>query len=195
MLDLPRPQFQGTPMPVKLPHLEKREPNQKRPDLLVPKGTVLLSRGKTVRASDEFPLAGDPALVSDGNKEGVEGAFLELGPGRQWVQIDLGAPVRIHAVAIWLYHAEPRVYHDVVVQISDDPEFAGEVVTLFNNDHDNSSGFGAGADPAYLETFEGRLIDGKGMEARYLRVQTNGNTSGELNHFTEIEVWGLSGRE
>ena len=118
-LDLPKPQFQGTPIPVKLPHLEKREPNAKRPDFLVPKGTVLLSRGKPVSASDEFPLIGDPALVCDGNKEAVDGSFLELGPGRQWVQIDLGVPARIHAVILWLYHAEPRVSHDVIVQISD----------------------------------------------------------------------------
>jgi hypothetical protein len=61
---------------------------------------------------------------------------------------------------------------------------------LFNNDSDNSAGFGAGKDRAYVETSEGRLVDAKGLRARYVRLSSNGNTTSELNHYVEVEVFG-----
>jgi hypothetical protein len=64
------------------------------------------------------------------------------------------------------------------------------VTTLFNNDHDNTAGFGAGKDMAYVETSEGKLIDAKGVKARYVRLSSNGNTTSELNHYVEVEVFG-----
>ena len=64
--------------------------------------------------------------------------------GKQWVQIDLEQPADLSAVVVWHYHAEGRVYHSVVVQISDDPEFEKDVKTVFNNDFANAPGFGAG---------------------------------------------------
>ena len=82
------------------------------------------------------------------------------------------------------------MYHDVVVQVSDDPEFKTSVTTLYNNDHDNSSGLGAGKDMSYVETSEGRLIDAKGVRARHVRLYSNGNTTSELNHYVEVEVFG-----
>ena len=45
----------------------------------------------------------------------------------------------IYAIVIWLFHKEPRVYFDVVVQVADDPDFITNVRTLFNNDIDNSA--------------------------------------------------------
>lgn len=191
-LDLPVPKLEGTPPPIQVPNLEKWKPGEKRPGFLVPKGTVLLSKGMPVSSSDEFPFIGDLKMTNDGVKEGGDGFYVELGPGRQWVQIDLGAPAQIHAIVFWLCHAGPRAYHDVVVQVSNDPGFETGVVTLFNNDYDNSSGFGVGKDPAYLENYQGRLIDAKGTAGRYVRVNTNGNTSNESNHFTEIEVYGTT---
>jgi hypothetical protein len=85
------------------------------------------------------------------------------------------------------------VYHDVVVQVSDDPAFKTGVRTLFNNDHDNSSGLGAGSDHAYVETHEGRLIPAEGVRARYVRLYSNGNTTDELNDYCEVEVYGQPG--
>jgi hypothetical protein len=82
------------------------------------------------------------------------------------------------------------VYHDVVVQVADDPDFIENVRTLYNNDYDNSAGLGVGKDPSYIETSEGRLVDGKGLEARYVRLYSNGNTSNEMNHYVEVEVFG-----
>lgn len=61
-----------------------------------------------------------------------------------------------------------RAYVDVVVQVSDDPAFKTAVKTIFNNDTDDSLGLGAGQDLSYVETYEGKLIEGKG--ARPLRA-------------------------
>jgi hypothetical protein len=188
-LDLPRPLFVGTPRPLKLGNLEKPRAGR-RPDFMVPAGTVLLSKGKPVTSSDPLPVIGDLTLITDGDKSGAEGSYVELGPGTQWVQIDLGSPAKLAAIVVWHFHSQARAYHDVVVQASDDPEFKKGVETLFNNDDDNSSKLGAGSDPAYVETYEGRLIDGKGVSARYVRLYSNGNTSDELNHYTEVEVYG-----
>jgi hypothetical protein len=188
-LDLPKPLFVGTPRPIELPNLEK--PRQgKRPDLMVPAGTVLLSKGKTVTASDAFPVIGELSFLTDGDKKGSDGTYVEFGPGLQWVQIDLGATSSVAAVVLWHFHAQARVYHDVIVQVSDDPKFKTGVTTVLNNDHDNSAGLGAGKDLAYIETFDGKLIDAKGAKGRYVRCYSSGNTTDELNHYVEVEVFG-----
>ncbi len=188
-LDLPKPLFVGTPRPISLPNLEKPRVGP-RPALMVPAGTTLISKGKKVTSSDSFPVIGDLDYVTDGEKSGADGTFVELGPGVQWVQIDLGSTSTIEAILMWHYHSQARVYHDVVVQVSDDPEFKKDVKTLFNNDDDNSAKLGVGTDLAYIETNEGRLIDAKGVKGRYVRLTSAGNTSDELNHYVEVEVFG-----
>lgn len=192
-LDLPRPLFVGTPRPLKLANLEKPRVGR-RPDMMVPAGTVNLSKDKPVTGSDTLPVIGELAFITDGDKSGGEGSYVELGPGLQWVQIDLEASAKIAAIAVWHFHSQARAYHDVVVQISDDAEFKKGVTTVFNNDDDNSSGLGAGTDPAYIETYEGRLIDAKGATGRYVRLYSSGNTSDELNHYIEVEVFGQKGK-
>ncbi|PTX95608.1 discoidin domain-containing protein [Opitutus sp. ER46] len=188
-VELPPPLFVGTPVPVQLPQLEKPTPG-KRPDLMVPVGTKLLSRKRPVTSSDEAPIMGEARQVTDGNKSGADGECVEFGPGLQWVQIDLGAPARVAAIAVWHFHSEARVYHDVIVQVSDDPAFKRGVHTVFNNDDDNSARMGKGSDPAYIETNEGRLIDAQGAKGRYVRLYSNGNTSNDLNEYCEVEVFG-----
>ena len=64
------------------------------------------------------------------------------------------------------------------------------VTTIFNNDHDNTSGLGIGKDKEYIETNEGRLMDPRGVKARYVRLYSNGNTSNDMNHYVEVEVYG-----
>jgi hypothetical protein len=188
-LELPKPLFVGTPVPFKLPNLEPPT-GVKRPPFLVPAGTVNLALGKPVTASDTDPLIGEIPFVTDGNKKGTEGTYVELGPGLQWVQIDLGAPATLYAIVCWHFHAQARAYHDVIVQVSDDLKFKAGVRTLFNNDSENTAGFGAGKDMAYVETSEGRLIDAKGVRARFVRLYSNGNTTSALNHYVEVEVFG-----
>jgi hypothetical protein len=190
-LKLPKPMFIGTPTNIKSPNLEPVT-GKPRPPFYVPKGTTLLSLKKPISASDDQPVIGDLDMIDDGEKSGGDGYFVELGPGTQWVQVDLGASHPLYAILAWHYHSQARVYHDVVVQVSDDPKFKTGVVTVYNNDHDNSSKLGAGKDKEYIEVAEGRLFDPKGAKGRYVRFYSNGNTTNDLNHYVEVEVYGLA---
>jgi hypothetical protein len=189
-ISLPKPMFVGTPRNIRTPNLETITGKPRGP-FLVPVGTVLLSAGKPVTASDKEPVIGEIAFVTDGKKSGEDGYYVELGPMLQWVQIDLGKSDEIQAIVAWHYHSQARVYRDVVVQVSDDKDFVSGVTTIFNNDHDNSSGLGAGKDKEYIETFDGKLFDAKGVKARYVRLYSAGNTSNDMNHYVEVEVYGL----
>jgi hypothetical protein len=188
-LKLPKPMFIGTPTNIKSPNLEAVTGKSRGP-FMVPAGTKLLSLKRPVTASDSAPVIGELDMVNDGEKEGGDGYFIELGPGKQWVQIDLGASYALHAILTWHYHSQARVYRDVVVQVSDNKDFLKGVQTIFNNDHDNSSGLGVGKDKEYIEVAEGRLFDPKGVKGRYVRLYSNGNTTNDLNHYVEIEVFG-----
>jgi hypothetical protein len=187
-VEYPKPLFAGTPRPISLANLEPA--GIKRPDLMVPAGTTLLSKGKKVTSSDALPVIGELSFITDGDKTGIDGAYVELGPNTQWVQVDLGASAKVAAVAVWHFHSQARVYHDVVIQVSDDAEFKKGVTTIFNTDDDNSSKLGKGSDKSYVETNNGRVVEGKGAVGRYVRLYSNGNTSDELNHYCEVEVFG-----
>ena len=187
-LKLPAPAFRGTPKPSSEPNVEPPL-GKPRPPFLVPEGTVSLARGKRVSASDPVPAAGELDYVTDGDKEASDFGYLGLRAGTEWIQIDLEKPATIYAVLIWHNHAEARVYRDVVVQVSDDPDFL-ESVTVFNNDYDNSSGMGIGPDMGYVETSEGKLIDCRGAEGRYVRFYSRGSHMDDKNHYTEVEVYG-----
>ncbi len=188
-LQLPKPMFIGTPRNIKTPNLETVTGKPRGP-FFVPKGTKLLSAKKAVSSSDSQPVIGELSFVTDGEKSGEDGYFVELGPGPQWVQIDLGAESSLAAVLVWHYHSQARVYRDVIVQVSNDKDFVSGVTTIFNNDHDNTSGLGIGRDKEYIETNEGRLIDPRGAKGRYIRLSSNGNTSNDMNHYVEVEVFG-----
>ena len=188
-IKLPRPMFVGTPQNIQVPNLEKPL-GKARPPFLAPVGTENVAFGKPVTGSDEEPIIGEIEMITDGDKEGADGSYVELGPFLQYVTIDLGADYDIYAVLLWHFHKQGRVYLDVVVQAADDPDFTKNVRTLFNNDNDNSAGLGVGSDMHYVETAEGKLIDGKGVRARYVRLYSNGNSSNELNHYIEVEVFG-----
>jgi len=187
-VEMPKPLFAGTPRPISLANLEPA--NAKRPDIMVPSDTKLLSKGKKVTSSDSLPVIGELSFITDGDKTGIDGAYVELGPNTQWVQVDLGESAKIAAVAVWHFHSQARVYHDVVIQISDDAEFKKGVTTIFNTDDDNSSKLGKGKDLSYVETNNGRVLPANGAKGRYVRLYSNGNTSDELNHYCEVEVFG-----
>ena len=187
--ELPPPVLTGTPVPINVPNLEPPL-RGKRPDFYVPAGTVNLARGKKVTASDNNPDVGTLAMITDGDKAGDEGSWIELGPGKQWVEIDLGRRASIYAVIVWHFHSQARVYRDVVVQVSDDAAFRTDVTTIFDNDFHNELGLGAGKDLNYIETYQGKLINANGVKGRYVRLYSNGNTANRLNHYIEVEVWG-----
>ena len=188
-ISLPDPMFKGTPKPI------PNEPNMgparkgKRPPFMAPKGTVNLAKGKPVKSSDPEPIIGELKFVTDGEKAGGDGYFVELAPGKQWITIDLGQPSEIYAVVMWHYHQQARAYRDVVIQVSGDEDFI-DVRTVFNNDHDNSSGQGKGKDKVYVEDYQGRLVDAKGVRGRYVRLWSKENTTDESNHYIEVEVYG-----
>ena len=188
-LKLPKPMFIGTPTNLKSANLEKITGKPRGP-FYVPKGTVLLSLKKKVTSSDSQPVIGELDMITDGEKGGGDGFFVELGPTPQWVQIDLASSHALNAILVWHYHSQARVYRDVVIRVADDPDFKTGVTTIFNNDHDNSAKLGAGTDKEYIEVAEGRLFDPKGAKARYVRLYSNGNTTNDLSHYVEVEVYG-----
>ncbi len=183
--DLPKPLFVGTPVPIKVANLEPQQKG-KRPDFMVAPGTSNLAKGKKVTTSSGDPVVGTLDLITDGDKEGDEGSWVELDPGKQWVQVDLEKSADISAVLVWHFHSQERVYFDVVVQISDDPKFEKDVTTIFNDSADG------GKDLAYKETYEGKLVDAKGTKGRYVRFSSKGNTTNKMNHYIEVEVFGKS---
>jgi hypothetical protein len=189
-IKLPKPLFIGTPTNMKGVNLDPVNKDKKRKAFMVPEGTTLLSAKKTVTSSDSAPVVGSLDQVTDGDKEGSDGSFVELGPGKQWIQIDLGAPANVYAVVLWHYHSMARVYRDTIVQVADDPDFITNVRTIFNNDNDNTAGMGVGKDYEFVETSDGWLVDGKGEKARYVRLYSNGSTASEMNHYIEVEVFG-----
>ncbi|MBK8913627.1 MAG: hypothetical protein IPM64_03330 [Phycisphaerales bacterium] len=191
-LKLPKPAFKGTPKDA--PKGANLEPARRgpRPPLMVPAGVKLLSKDARVTSSDNEPIVGKLSLVTDGDAEATEGGYVELGPGVQWVQIDLGATAELHAIVVWHFHASARIYHDVIVQVSDDANFINGVRTLFNNDHDNSAGLGVGRDKEYWETYEGKLIEPAGEKARYVRLYSRGSTADDQNHYTEVSIFGIA---
>ena len=190
-IKLPKPMFVGTPQDTKVANLEKPL-GKARPPFLAPEGTTNVAFGKPVASSDEEPIIGEIEMITDGDKEAADGSYVELGPFVQHVTIDLGAMYEIYAIVVWHYHKQALVYFDVVVQVADDADFITNVKTVFNNDIDNSAGLGVGKDMHYTETNEGKLLDvlAQGIKARYVRLYSNGNTSNDLNHYIEVEVYG-----
>ncbi len=189
-LQLPQPTLKGTP--ENLPKGDGIEgvPDKPPAPFLAPAGVKNVALGKQVTSS-VAPFTGDLAQITDGKKEPNDNDAVEFKRGTQWVQVDLGAACRIYAIAVWHDHRYLQVFHDVIVQVSNDPEFKTGVTTLFNNDTDNSSGLGLGTDKEYFETRYGRVIDGKGTEARYVRSYTKGSNNSAINAHQEIEVYAL----
>ncbi|MBN2211506.1 MAG: discoidin domain-containing protein [Sedimentisphaerales bacterium] len=166
------------------------EPITKRPPFFVPKSVKNVARNKPVSSSELDPIIGNLEMIVDGVKESYEKNIVELGPFKQWVQVDLENEYELYAIVFWHYHRTLRIYYDVVVQVSNNKEFNTDVTTLFNNDIDNSLGLGAGQDQHYFDTTEGKLVDVKGIKARYVRLYSQGNTDNDLNHYLEVEVYG-----
>jgi len=162
-----------------------------RGSFLAPKGTANLSFGKKVTTSDTNTDAALLSKIIDGDKSYDSESIVSLRKGVQWVQVDLGVSSQISAVILWHAHDSDKVYHKVVVQLSDTPDFSANVQTIFNNDADNAAGQGAGKDREYVESYMGKLIDAKGAKARYVRCYSKGSTESAMNEYTEIEVWGL----
>ncbi|MGA0132817.1 MAG: hypothetical protein ACO3ND_00455 [Opitutales bacterium] len=189
-LVLPKSVALGTPRPVKIANLE---PVAKGPRALpkVPADAKNLAFGRPVTSSAREANAGDFSFLTDGDKGGEEGFEVELPRGHQWMQVDLGRTAAVHAIALWHFHREPRVYFNGVVQISDDKDFKKDVTTVYNNDAEGELGLGKGKDYSYFESHEGRVIAVAGAKGRYVRFHSKGNSSSPTNDYIEAEVWGV----
>ncbi len=186
---MPNATFTGTPTNLRgVTNLE--EAKGIRPPFYVPKGTTNVAFGKSVTSTDEEPIFGDLEMITDGDKDAIEGSCVELGPGIQYITIDLEGQYEIYAVLFWHDHRQKRAYRDVIVQIADDIDFTENVRTLFNNDMDNSAGLGIGKDKHYVDTSEGKLVKVDGQQARFVRLYSNGNNANDMNHYIEVEVFG-----
>jgi hypothetical protein len=190
ILKLPAPAFVGTPSDAPLDTTVEKPSGKPRPPLMVPPGVSNVALHKPVTTSDTNQLAENLVKITDGDKEAGEQSVVLLHKGPQWVQIDLGSPYEIYAIVIWHGHDEPKVYHAVVAQVADDAAFTQNVRTLFSNDQKNLDKLGTGGSREYFETNEGKLIEGNGTVARYVRLYSDGSTVSRLNEYTEIEVHG-----
>jgi RNA polymerase sigma factor (sigma-70 family) len=194
ILDLPAPAFKGMPKDLQLgPHVEPLSDKPRAP-MMVPPGLRNLAPGSNVTCSDRNVPTDNLLRLTDGDKEASDQSIIFLRKGRQWVQMDFGSPQQLFAVVIWHAHNLAKVYHDVIVQVADDPDFVQHVRTIFNNDSTNASGLGVGTNREYFETYEGKLISAKGLRARCIRFYSNGSTESALNEYTEIEVYGRQAR-
>ncbi|MCH2206466.1 MAG: discoidin domain-containing protein [Lentisphaerales bacterium] len=188
-IEYPEKLVKGTEVPKNIPNLEKPRAKDTDPVLIkVPGGCENLAEEKEVTGSDEDPSIGDLDYLVDGDADGNE--YVQFKEGLQWVQIDLEESKTLYAAHIWHYHAQPRVYNDIVIQVSDDPDFIDGVKTVFNNDHDNSSGLGKGTDKNYIEEFYGKSFPIKAVKGQYIRFYSQGNSADKSNHYIEIQVYG-----
>ncbi len=126
--------------------------------------------------------------VTDGFMESNQYANLIHG-GLDWIQVDLGVSQPINQVKLWHYFTGGLTYHDVIVQVSDSATFSSGVTTVYNNDTDNSAGLGIGTDSEYLETSSGKSMTFPTVNARYIRLWSNGNNVNTLNHYVEVEAY------
>ncbi len=190
VVKLPPPAFKGTPKDLQLSSFVEPLSDKPRPPMMVPPGLKNLAKDAKLTSSDKNATSSVLEKITDGDKEASDQSIIFLRKGSQWVQMDLGASAELFAILIWHAHNTAKVYHAVVAQLSDDPDFLKDVRTIFNNDQLNASGLGVGTDREYFETFEGKLINAKGAKARYIRFYCKGSTESALNEYTEIEVYG-----
>ena len=161
-LELPSHTLKGTPEDLPAgPNIDPPSDDPPTP-LQVPKGVKNVALKKPVTSSVK-PYTGDLAQLTDGKKEPSDDDAVEFKKGTQWVQVDLGESFTIYAIALWHDHRYVQLMHDVIVLVSDDPEFKSGVTTVFNNDTDNSSGLGVGTDREYFENHFGKAVAVKGV--------------------------------
>ena len=142
----------------------------------LPMAATNLAIGKPVTCgAADGPLIGDLTMLTDNDPRSGDFDFVELDPGPQWVQVDLGESHELYAIGVWHYYRNGHVFIDVIVQIADDAELTKNVRTPFNNDDDNSAGQGEGEDETYIATPWPELVtarqpNGDPSRARYVRV-------------------------
>jgi len=159
---------------------------------------VNVARNKAVTTNAPTTSGQPLSALTDGVTARDKYVLYSVATGPKWAQVDLGRAYdveRLNVRSDWGSSASVYRYaRDVVVQLSNDPDFASGVVTVFNNDGDNSSGLGVGTDAEYLEPADGSGKDiylSTPVNARYVRFWANGHirVNGQLNLVnTPIEI-------
>jgi hypothetical protein len=187
--EFPRPLWigSGPPPPPLPPNMIAGNFSQER-EVRIPRRVTLLSRDVPVTCSDPAPL-GELSWITDGDKQGDDGYFVDILPGQQWVQLDLGEPRELWLLWLWMYHKMGAVYKDVIIEIASEADFRDARI-VFNNDHDDTSGMGAGQDTSWIETNLGRPIRLNGQRARFIRLYSNGRSVDDTNQWIEVEAFG-----
>ncbi|WP_164821428.1 fibronectin type III domain-containing protein [Paenibacillus koleovorans] len=164
--------------------------------------SVNVALNKTVTSNGTAGSGTSLTSVTNGVLTRSDYALISTSDGAKYVQVDLADDYEIVGVNLrsdWGSDA-PRYGLDYVVQLADDAGFTSGVVTVFNNDADNTLGLGAGTDPVYVEP-----VDGAGwtiplqtpVEARYVRFWANGHTrtagtTNTSNTPVEVQVFAKS---
>src|SRR5438045_3913621 len=78
-IELPKPLFSGTPKNPPAGTTVEKPSGKPRPPFMAPKGVEVVSAKKVVTSSDDNPVSGKLEMVTDGNKEGSDGNWVELG--------------------------------------------------------------------------------------------------------------------
>lgn len=162
------------------------------PTIIAPRNAVNLALHRPVTSSDPNPTWGFLGMITDGDKSSGEGRIVDVGPGRQWIQVDLGRECDIYGISIWRDYAAERIYDAMIVQLSDDADFIKDVWTVYDNDVKNWIGMGYGNRPRYVEAYQGKTIPVKRLTARYVRIWSLSDDGTEK--FVEVEVYGVPAR-
>ncbi len=153
------------------------------PVSVAPMSTTNLALGKVFTAGSIT----NANIAVDGVSDTLK--YANLAPNIQSVQLDLGQSTSFRKIKLWHYFDDARIYKDVIVQVSNDPTFSKDVITVFNNDTDNSSLQGIGTDQEYVETSGGEEIIFPLVNARFVRLWSNGSSANSYNHLVEVKVF------
>jgi len=113
--------------------------------------------------------------ITDENLVANSTSYATVGSGLQYVQLDLGALVRVETVKVWHYHADARVYTGTKTQVSADG------VTWYTV-------FDSAVSGKYTETAAGKTHNFPVRDVRFVRDWLNGNNKNTGNHWVEIQV-------
>lgn len=186
---LPAPAFVGTPKDVPAGSNIEAPSTTPRAPLMIPADAKNIAPASKILCSDSNVTATALAKITDGDKEAFDTSIVLVRKGVQYLQFDLGSAQEIFALVVWHAHDTPKVYRNVIAQVADNADFTENLQTVYNNDIENSSGRGIGTDKQYFENYEGRVMNAKGIKARYVRLYSKGSTDSALNEYTEVEIY------
>ena len=131
----------------------------------------------------------DGGKLFDGDLDSDE--RIDLGTGWEDIYIDLGDHYWVDGLRVWRDHANGPTYHDLEYNLA--PGINGSGALVADGDHPVVTVFetGTSGSPEYKETMAGRAVHFPPVYARYLKLISNGSSTGEQNRLVEVEVYGM----